>query len=112
MLQQAEWPGNVRELEHLIRRAVVVCPGEVIRVEDLGLEIKPVPAKNQLALTPEEYERQYLEGVLVACGWQIKGPQGAAARLGLSPATLRGRLARLGLHRPESAPEDAPQRQG
>ena len=36
-LQAYAWPGNVRELEHLIRRAVVLCQGEVIQVEDVPL---------------------------------------------------------------------------
>ena len=36
-LQAYAWPGNVRELEHLIWRAVVLCQGEVIQVEDVPL---------------------------------------------------------------------------
>ena len=36
-LQAYDWPGNVRELEHVIKRAVVVCPGPTIRLEDLAL---------------------------------------------------------------------------
>ena len=32
------WPGNVRELEHTVRRAVVVCAGQIIEAGDLALE--------------------------------------------------------------------------
>jgi two-component system NtrC family response regulator len=32
------WPGNVRELENVIERAMVMCPGQVIHVEDLPKE--------------------------------------------------------------------------
>jgi DNA-binding NtrC family response regulator/ligand-binding sensor domain-containing protein len=103
-LQASEWPGNVRELEHLVKRAVVVCPGDAVRLDDLVLGEPRLPGIAPVGLTPEEYERQYLEGVLAACGWQIKGPQGAATRLGIPPATLRGRLRRLGLCRPASGP--------
>jgi two-component system NtrC family response regulator len=34
------WPGNVRELENVIERAMVMCPAEVIRVEDLPKDFK------------------------------------------------------------------------
>ena len=35
-LQGYAWPGNVRELEHQIQRAVLLCKGGIIRVEDLS----------------------------------------------------------------------------
>jgi two-component system NtrC family response regulator len=34
------WPGNVRELENVIERAMVMCSGQVIRVEDLPKDFK------------------------------------------------------------------------
>jgi two-component system NtrC family response regulator len=35
-----DWPGNVRELENVIERAMVMCPGQVITVEDLPMNFK------------------------------------------------------------------------
>ncbi|MFT5087854.1 MAG: ligand-binding sensor domain-containing protein, partial [Planctomycetota bacterium] len=39
LLSTYQWPGNVRELEHTIKRAVIVCPSDEIRAEDLALEL-------------------------------------------------------------------------
>ena len=39
---------------------------------------------------------------LDACGWQVAGPKGAAARLGMKPSTLASRIKALGLERPAS----------
>ena len=38
------WPGNVRELENVIERAVILCPGQEITVDDLPSELlRPAP---------------------------------------------------------------------
>ena len=39
-LCEYHWPGNVRELENVIERLVVTARREIIRVEDLGYEIR------------------------------------------------------------------------
>jgi DNA-binding NtrC family response regulator len=38
-LQAYSWPGNVRQLENVIHRGVVLCHDDVIRVEDITLEL-------------------------------------------------------------------------
>ncbi|MDP7584479.1 MAG: sigma 54-interacting transcriptional regulator, partial [Verrucomicrobiota bacterium] len=40
LLVQYDWPGNVRELENVIRRAIVMAKGEVIRPDDLPAEVR------------------------------------------------------------------------
>ncbi len=37
-LQAHDWPGNVRELENCLRRAVLMCKGDVLQVEHLEFE--------------------------------------------------------------------------
>jgi formate hydrogenlyase transcriptional activator len=50
--------------------------------------------------TLKEVERDHMMRVLSEAGWVIEGPEGAAARLGMRPSTLRSRMARLGVRRP------------
>lgn len=40
LLFDYDWPGNVRELENVIERAMVMCSGQVIQVEDLPKDFK------------------------------------------------------------------------
>jgi len=37
LLEDYDFPGNIRELEHMIERAVVLAPGDMIQPIDLGL---------------------------------------------------------------------------
>ncbi len=47
-----------------------------------------------------EMEKQFLREALEECGWRIQGRDGAAAKLDVSPSTLRSRMKRLGIARP------------
>jgi len=40
MLQSYAWPGNVRELENVMQRAIIMAPGQTVRVEDLNLNVQ------------------------------------------------------------------------
>ena len=48
----------------------------------------------------KDAERENVRAVLRHTGWKVAGPGGAAEFLGVHPATLTSRLARLGLSRP------------
>ena len=56
-----------------------------------------VPGKASL----EEIERDHIQRVLEACDWKVKGRGNAAARLGLNPSTLRFKMKKLRIRRPE-----------
>lgn len=96
------WPGNVRELENVIERAMILSRDRVLRIDDhvLGPQNTAftAPAPNNL----KELERQHILQTLAVTDWHIEGPQGAAARLGIPPSTLRSRMKQLGLKRPVS----------
>lgn len=80
------WPGNVRELKHVIQRALMLAPGELIELQDLPLDIQ---ASGQ-AGEPEPrrldaQERKHIVDILQ----QVKGHRGRAASiLGIDPKTL------------------------
>ena len=40
MLQSYSWPGNVRELENVMQRAIILAPGQTVRVADLSINIQ------------------------------------------------------------------------
>jgi PAS domain S-box-containing protein len=109
-LSQYDWPGNVRELENVIERAVILSSGTVLTLADtLGAVPGNRPANH--AGTPstddghdwtlEQAERDHINRVCTACGWKIKGPGGAADKLGLNASTLYFRMKKLGIARPD-----------
>jgi formate hydrogenlyase transcriptional activator len=50
-------------------------------------------------MTLEEAERDHILQVLRAADWQVGGPQGAAARLGMKRTTLNSKMKRLSINR-------------
>jgi len=103
-LQDYPWPGNVRELESIIERAMILCPGPVFQLVD-KLEISPPPLSSAVR-TLEETERNQIFKTLSETRWRIEGKDGAAAILGLHPSTLRARMHKLGILRPETIERD------
>ncbi|MEN6473842.1 MAG: sigma 54-interacting transcriptional regulator [Syntrophaceae bacterium] len=99
-LQDYPWPGNVRELESIIERAVILCTGPVLHLAD-KLEISS-PALSSAVRTLEDTERNQILKIFSETHWRIEGKDGAAAILGLHPSTLRARMHKLGIVRPET----------
>ena len=103
-LQDYPWPGNIRELESIIERAVILCPGPTLQLDD-KLEALSSPLPSTLR-TLEEMERKQILNTLSETRWRINGKDGAAAILGLHPSTLRARMHKLGIMRPETEASD------
>lgn len=118
------WPGNVRELENVMHRALVLCQSDRIDrehlvfddAEDCGVGMVDAPRANTMSArgggaTPGyaagfdagEGSGDGLQSAVRASEYQaimaaIRGSANrneAAARLGISPRTLRYKLARL-----------------
>ncbi|MGD0022358.1 MAG: PAS domain S-box protein [Smithellaceae bacterium] len=103
-LQDYPWPGNVRELESIVERAVILCSGSVLRLAD-KLDILSHPILSTVR-TLEETERNQILKILSEIHWRIEGKDGAATILGLHPSTLRARMHKLGIVRPETKEPD------
>jgi two-component system response regulator FlrC len=100
------WPGNVRELDNLLQRALILVNGPVIRPEHIQFELAnelPQPGAGAAAAGAADASRS-LAGSLVQAERDLildalRNNQGsrreAAERLGISPRTLRYKLARL-----------------
>ncbi|MDM8526491.1 sigma-54 dependent transcriptional regulator [Desulfococcaceae bacterium HSG8] len=40
LFYEYQWPGNIRELENVIERAMILCPGDIIKVSDLPRDFR------------------------------------------------------------------------
>ena len=98
-LTKYSWPGNIRELENVIERATILAKGQVLQIDDVLLHGNSVPLL-PVADSLEEVERAHILRLLHDVSWVIEGKQGAAARLGLHPNTLRSRMQKLGIKKP------------
>jgi len=96
VLQSYVWPGNIRELENVVERSVITSPDNTLRVELPSKPDFPVHTGKTL----EHVEREYIIQVLNSKDWRVSGPKGAAAILGMNPATLRSRMSKLGIQKP------------
>ena len=105
-----QWPGNIRELENVLARAVVLSGTPVLNLETLALPLEarhqdPPPQVAAAVESPtlESAERRHVLGVLESTHWVVEGPRGAAKQLGLHANTLRSRMKKLGIRRPNQA---------
>ena len=100
------WAGNVRELENVLERAVALCNGSVVDVQDLPPEIANFvagPRADMATLPPGGLDLEYvvsdLEVNLIKQALQRGkfSQKKAAELLGLSPRSFRYRLQKYGL---------------
>ncbi len=95
-LVEQPWKGNVRELAHTLERAVLLCEGDSIQPGDLfpGHDEYRLTGTEKLSDAVECCKRQHIIGTLEAVDGDRRA---AAARLGISAATLFRYIDRYGL---------------
>ncbi|MGF1726717.1 sigma-54-dependent transcriptional regulator [Photobacterium nomapromontoriensis] len=123
-LKQYAWPGNVRELDNVIQRALILCNGQQITACDILLEgtdwldagsfqqaveqavapelapvheteagvVQPLSAVDGLGNELREQEFSIILDTIRACEGRRKD---VAEKLGISPRTLRYKLAKM-----------------
>jgi formate hydrogenlyase transcriptional activator len=93
-----DWPGNVRELQNVVERAVILCDGDTLAVDESWLTREvdgPPGTHSSLARALADREREMIETALTASRGRISGPTGAAARLGMPRQTLDSKIRAL-----------------
>lgn len=101
-LNAYSWPGNVRELDNVIQRALILHCNQIIDAQDLLIENfetenvskteqQPAP-DDKLGSELKLQEHQIILDTLLACHGSRKE---VAERLGISPRTLRYKIARM-----------------
>jgi transcriptional regulator with GAF, ATPase, and Fis domain len=88
----------------VLERAVILADGPELEIDP---EVLAVPAAEGGAAEPGgrslgAVEKDHVLSVLKQTNWVIEGTNGAAKVLGLHPNTLRSRLKKLGISRPEA----------
>lgn len=103
-LQAYAWPGNVRELDNMMQRALILSGGDGIDVDALHFEQAPLglvatagrdavePAVDGPDLNGDLKQREYQ---IIMDALRGGSRQSAADKLGISPRTLRYKLAQM-----------------
>ena len=99
ILKQHAWPGNVRELDNVIQRALILKQGDRIGVDDIMLEAAigdetDAGAEDSGKLQSDLRDRES-EVILETLRQKNGNRKETAAQLGISPRTLRYKLARM-----------------
>jgi formate hydrogenlyase transcriptional activator len=91
------WPGNIRQLQNVLERSAILCDEEWLHVPRTFTPETTPSARDSspMAEALRASERQLIVDALDQAGGRVSGPNGAAARLGISASTLESKIRRL-----------------
>lgn len=124
LLMDYNWPGNIRELQNVIERSAILSRSDIVEVDDalvpvaskqveleadtmhaLASDSDSTEAAHKTAKsryqTLAENEKSYITRLLEELHWVIGGKKGVAAILDVPASTLRSRMKKLGIERPD-----------
>jgi len=92
------WPGNVRELRNVIRTALAICDGGVVRLRDLPSELRNEAVRHAAPASQHPVTASTVREDLLRHMRECDGNMSlTAVRLGISRNTLYRRCKRLGI---------------
>jgi len=100
LCQSYVWPGNIRELQNIIERSVILCTGDILRIDEAWLSSQNAPrpkASGPLTENLQSFEKELIEAALAESKGKVAGPNGAAAKLGIPRSTLDLRIKQLSI---------------
>jgi len=103
-LVQHEWPGNIRELDNVIQRALILCSNNVITADDIFIPDAAMNNASELVMDSdadlgsalgEDLKKREFELIIDTLRNVGGSKKQTAEKLGISPRTLRYKLARM-----------------
>jgi formate hydrogenlyase transcriptional activator len=102
LLQNYDWPGNIRELQNVIERAVILCDGETLSIDESCMQRETLGTLQTPAALTETLmtrEKEMIEAALEESQGRVSGPSGAAVKLGIPRSTLESRIRSLQINK-------------
>ena len=123
LLQAYDWPGNIRELQNVIERAVILCDGATLSINESSMHhdtLETLQTSTRLSEALTNTEKAMIKATLEETGGRVSGPSGAALKLGIPRSTLESKIRSLQIEKhlfrserpPLSTSGAAPLRQG